>query len=238
MRERALDYPYDAPHDAYLLKDGYQRVLSPDYDFGNRTAVLSVGSNRAPAQLFRKFGVHAEVPVTPVTVDGCDIVHVANLAPYGAVPCTAFPCAGTLVRLNIAWLDSVQLEIMHETESLGVAYEWVEWDRACLSGDGFRLPDRVFGYAALSGGLASGDEGPFALTRIPQTGRRFAPRTQQQMQQFIHSRFCDGPDTLDQWIERLQTDAELREKVRLGLAAQSIHPSNPPWRAVSVQEIF
>ena len=57
-------------------------ALYPSYDFANRIAVLSVGSNRAPVQLNRKFGESAEVPVTPVRVHNCDVVHVANLAPY------------------------------------------------------------------------------------------------------------------------------------------------------------
>ena len=56
----------DAPQGAYLLQNGYQLDLSEKYDFSDRVAVLSVGSNRAPAQLYRKFGGEAEVPVTPV----------------------------------------------------------------------------------------------------------------------------------------------------------------------------
>ena len=49
--ERALDYPYDAPDHAYLIKDSQVFDLDPGYDFASRIAVLSVGSNRAPVQL-------------------------------------------------------------------------------------------------------------------------------------------------------------------------------------------
>ena len=128
MKERALNYPYEAPAGSFLISGGYCRDLPDSYGFDDRVGVLSVGSNRAPAQLYRKFGEDADIPVTAVNIHGCDIVHVANLAPYGAVPCSAFPCDGVVAPLNIAWLTKSQLAIMHETEFLGVAYEFVEWD--------------------------------------------------------------------------------------------------------------
>ena len=39
---------------------------------------------------------------------------------------------GTSVDLNIAWLTPAQLQIMHQTESLGIAYDWVEWDLSVI----------------------------------------------------------------------------------------------------------
>ena len=87
--------------------------------------MLSVGSNRAPVQLLRKFGNAALVPVTPAILHDCDIVHAATVSYYGAVSCTAFPSSGTDVMLNVAWLDEAQLQVMHRTEAVGVAYDYV-----------------------------------------------------------------------------------------------------------------
>lgn len=228
--QRALDYPYDAPCDAYLIKDGFVLALPPDYDFSGRTAVLSVGSNRAPVQLNRKFGDRAELPVTPVTVHDCDVVHVANLAPYGAVPCTAFPSAGTSVDLNIAWLTGVQLSLMHETESLGVAYEWVEWDRSSVDHK-FDCPlPHLFGYAAMAGAMSDTGKGPFGLSRIPVRNRQFETKTQDQMQKMIYQSFCSDDISVEDWISRLQTDDGLRNMVADALQDSGLHPDTPPWR--------
>lgn len=231
--QRALDYPYDAPSDAYLIKDGFVLALPQNYDFSGRTAVLSVGSNRAPVQLNRKFGDRAEVPVTPVTVHDCDVVHVANLASYGAVPCSAFPCPGTSVDLNIAWLTAPQLEIMHQTESLGVAYDWVMWDPSCIEHRFAGPLDRLFGYAALVGAMTFAGDGPFGLTRIPAHNRRFADKGQQQMQEMIYDRFCTTDTSLEDWIGQLQTSAALRRKVAAYLAEEALLPQTPPWQSVT-----
>ena len=40
--ERALEYPYDAPDHAYLIKDSQVFDLDPGYDFASRIAVLSL----------------------------------------------------------------------------------------------------------------------------------------------------------------------------------------------------
>ena len=232
--QRALDYPYDAPPDAYLIKDGHRLSLSEDYDFSGRTPVLSVGSNRAPVQLNRKFGDRAEVAVTPVTVRDCDVVHVANLAPYGAVPCSAFPCSGTSIDLNIAWLTPSQLQIMHQTESLGVAYEWVEWDLSVIE-HRFDAPlDRLFGYAALTGAMSVAGEGPFGLARIPAQNRQFIQKSQLQMQEMVHHRFCSDETSIEDWIRQLQTSEALRADVAAAVHKEGLAAKMPPWQPACV----
>jgi len=229
MRERAFDYPYDAPKGAYLLQNGYVQTLEPDYDFSQRIAVLSVGSNRAPAQLYRKFGDKAEVPVTPVQVQDCDIIHVANLANYGAVPCSAFPSLGTSIVLNIAWLTAEQLVVMHATESLGEAYEWIEWDPEVITVLSHQKPEKLFGYSALAGAFNLSGQGPFSLSRIPAENRQFVSATQIDMQNQIFIYFAPNKD-LDSWVETVQNDAKLRGKIRQLLAQSALEAKNPPWR--------
>ena len=230
MQERAFGYPYTAPDGAFLLKNGYQLALRQDYDFSGRVAVLSVGSNRAPAQLYRKFGEAAEVPVTPVRVANCDIVHVANLADYGAVPCSAFPCAGSSVVLNMAWLNPEQLQIMHATESLGEAYDWVEWDREVVTPLSHHLPERLFGYAAIAGAFNLSGGGPFALSQIAACDRRFAVASQKQMQEHIFAELGGGVADIYQWVEQVQKDAALRHSIRQRLAEKAVQPERPPWQ--------
>lgn len=230
MRERAFGYPYEAPEGAYLLQNGYQLALPDTYDFSSRVAVLSVGSNRAPAQLYRKFGERAEVPVTPVAVKDCDIVHVANLADYGAVPCSAFPSPGASITLNIAWLTGQQLEIMHATESLGEAYDWIEWDLSAITALSHRLPTRLFGYGAIAGAFNLCGDGPFALEKIAAKDRQFTVASQQVMQQQIFAALGSGVADIYQWVEHVQSDAGLRRDIRQRLTEKAVQPANPPWQ--------
>ena len=99
MRERALNYPYTAPDGGFMIADGFCTALPENADFSNRIAVLSVGSNRAPVQLFRKFGPQHTVLVTPVQVADCDIVHIANLAPMARYPVPPFHQRARKLRL-------------------------------------------------------------------------------------------------------------------------------------------
>ena len=230
MRERAFGYPYEAPEGAYLLRDGYQLDLPESYDFSGRIAVLSVGSNRAPTQLYRKFGELAELPVTPVVVKDCDIVHVANLADYGAVPCSAFPSRGTAITLNIAWLTSQQLEIMHATEALGEAYDWIEWNLRAITALSHRLPARLFGYSAIVGAFNLNGNGPFALEKITAQDRQFTPASQREMQNQIFAVLGAEAADVYQWVERVQLDTGLRRTIRHRLAEKAIQPANPPWQ--------
>ena len=153
--DRARLYPYSAPSGGYLLANGAlydldQKMIDRHrWIFDGRVAVLSVGSNRAPVQLRRKFGDAAIIPVTPARLFDCDIVHAAMLGFYAAVPCTAFPCAGCIVSLNVAWLDADQLEQMHRTEGIGVAYDYVMMqnvvhDLQAVSYTHLTLPTRIF----------------------------------------------------------------------------------------------
>jgi hypothetical protein len=118
--DRAYKYPYDAPEGGFVLASGRLLHLEQaqldqmDEDpnrgvLAGRTPVLSVGSNRAPVQLLRKFGPDSLLPVTPARLHDCDITHAAILGYYAAVPCTAFPSPGTIVDLNVVWLHDCDI---------------------------------------------------------------------------------------------------------------------------------
>lgn len=186
---RAFDYPYEAPDGAYLFRAGTALPLPDGYDLSGRTPVLAHGSNRAPAQLLRKFGRggqegekpgrEAELPVTPVWLTGYDVVFAAQFALYGALPATLWPSPGTRVRVHVTWLTEAQRAIMDRTEGLFAAtprYRLLNLPScvACdLSGD---LPDAP-AYLSLCGALApEGQERgtPVAFSSVRAEGRRFA----------------------------------------------------------------
>jgi hypothetical protein len=246
--QRATDYPYAAPEGAFVLKAGRLATLDDPSLLAGRTAVLSVGSNRAPVQLHRKFGDDAIVPVTPAILHDCDIVHAATLSYYGAVSCTAFPSRGTDVMLNVAWLDDAQLAVMHRTEAVGVAYDYVRMLTATVThlpvpaagGDIVAAAQPVFGYSARSGVLDLGAGQPGGLSRIPARNRRFPTLAQDSAAALVQA-FITGVDPAldlgtdrDSFIGRVTADKACRQAVNRHLNHRAIH-ADGPWKVQHVE---
>jgi hypothetical protein len=192
------DYPYAAPSQSYLFREG--EVETPDnagwaeVDFAGRTAVLAHGSNRSPAQLARKFMDRAwrgdtTVPVVYGWLDGYDVVYAAHVARYGAVTSTLCHAPGVRARVAVTWLAPEQLAYMHETERMNYSYG--------------RLPPGAFrpevGPAPASLYVYVGNHGPFlvdgrptALAAIEAENRPWPARRQDEMQDFLAKLFHPG----------------------------------------------
>ncbi len=232
-------YPYPAPEGDFFMRDGLPHLVEegiPASDLKGRLPVLSVGSNRAPLQLRRKFGTDALVPVTSCVLKDCDIVFAAALSYYGAVPATACPSPGTMVRLNIAWLDPAQLRHMHDTEALGIAYDFICLEEGQV--DHGPRPDAddavfaapVYGYQSRAG-LVRGQSGPVAHADIPATGRRFQAMSEETMLKEVMK--LDGAEgDLDAWILRLSAERTAREDAARKLARTSLNVPEGPWQQV------
>jgi hypothetical protein len=237
--DRARLYPYSAPSGGYLLANGVLYDLDQNmidrhqWIFDGRVAVLSVGSNRAPVQLRRKFGDAAIIPVTPARLFDCDIVHAAMLGFYAAVTCTAFPCAGCIVSLNVAWLDAEQLEQMHRTEGIGVAYDYVMMQDVVHD---LLVPDQpVYGYSARSGVLDYAGGIPAALPAIAAVGRRFPEVSQADAAARVRQLTgCDDSRSHTEFIADIQHDKSARDAVIAGLKKYALFAKTPPWHALSV----
>ena len=123
--DRALSYPYFTPNYSFSFYNG-EFIKGICHNLNNRIPILSVGSNRSPYQLKRKFSLNQDICVTPATLFDSDVVFAASLSSYGSMPATQWPSKGTEVDLNVLWLNEEQLEIMHLSEALGVAYNFVK----------------------------------------------------------------------------------------------------------------
>ena len=237
---RAYKYPYDAPEGGFVLASGRLLNLEQaqldqmDEDphrgvLAGRTPVLSVGSNRAPVQLLRKFGPDSFLPVTPARLHDCDITHAAILGYYAAVPCTAFPSPGTIVDLNVVWLDDYQLAQMHRTEGINVAYDFVMMET--VEHQFTVRPGPVFGYAARAGVLDCGDGEPAGLSAIPSHGRKFKTLTQAEANAKLRElAMVDDDRSMIQFITEMQADKSAREAIIERLRPYAIQAHKPPWQ--------
>ena len=123
--ERAINYPYLTPDYAYSFFKG-KFIQGIHLDLEKRIPILSVGSNRAPMQLKRKFSINQDLCVTPAVLYNSDIVYAASISAYGSIPATQWPSINAEVELNVLWLTQEQLNVMHLTEAVGIAYNFVK----------------------------------------------------------------------------------------------------------------
>jgi len=214
---RAKAYPFAAPRHSYLFVDGATRALDPHPDVAGRIAVIACGSNRAPAQLARKFAQHPNtvIPVERATLADFDVVYSAHITRYGSIPATLIPSPGTRVALALTWLDERQLAIMHGTEAPGENTDYVRLERLALVTEGGRALAAAAAYRSRHGAFVD-DGAPVALAAFTAHGRRFRARDQIAVQRLVHERLAPeaAAGSLDRFIlESIEDDTLRRRRI-------------------------
>jgi hypothetical protein len=192
--ERALTYPYEAPAHSYLFRGGKAEPAAIGaHERQGRIPVLACGSNRAPAQLGRKFaGMDgAEIAVERVFLADFDSVYAAHISGYGAVAATLQHSPGARVELFITWLPEALMERMHATEGRGRLYDYVRLDGIMLESEGGDRFGHAYAYAFRGGCLNLGGS-PAALAAIRTAGRRFPALTEGEVQAAVQARLGEG----------------------------------------------
>ena len=210
----AKSYPFDAPPGSYLFTEGSARPLARA-GYEGRVPVVAHGSNRAPAQLHRKFGLDAEIPVTVGWLTDYDVVYSAHITQYGAVASTLQHTPGTRARVSLTWLSERQLRRMHETEGPST------YAFGRLAGIELRLVEgpaervgEAYVYLGRNGCLDL-DGGPVGLAAVSAEGRAHQSRSQEAALTLVRDRHRPGLA-----IDRLILEAVRRPERRHALVAE------------------
>lgn len=182
--ERALSYPYEAPARSYLFRGGEAVPTTiAAHDRAGRIPVLACGSNRAPAQLKRKFAAMPEalIPVERVFLADFDSVYAAHISGYGAIAATLQYCPGCRVELFITWLPESLMPRMHATEGRGAFYDYVRLDGIALASECGERFDRAYAYSFRGGCLNLGGAAA-AVAAVPAEGRRLRALSETEVQ--------------------------------------------------------
>lgn len=150
--DRALGYPYDIPIHSYLIRNGTAHPWDERYPLSGRTPVLACGSNQSPTQLARKFPF-GDVPVMAGWLNDYDSVYSAHFTTYGSIAATYHHGPGLRSRQMITWLDEAQLKTMHETEALGVNYDFVTFQNIVFTSDCTQHITKAHAYQSIRGPL-------------------------------------------------------------------------------------
>lgn len=203
----AEQYPFDIPDRSYAFTGGSGQALLQITD--QRTPVLALGSNASPGRLKEKFGDTEEsVFVTSALIYGYVVVYSAHFSHYGSLPATLRVMPGAVTRVFVTWLTDEQLETMHDSESLGVNYDFVTLEGTKVDVDGHGELSEVTVYKSRAGSLTH-KGGPVGLAEVPSTNCSLPSLTQPAMLRCVHRRLASDLN-YRQFMERIIHDHEYR----------------------------
>ena len=231
--ERAINYPYPTPDYAYSFFKG-KFIQGIHLDLERRIPILSVGSNRAPMQLERKFSINQDLCVTPAILYNSDIVYAASISAYGSIPATQWPSINTEVELNVLWLTQEQLNVMHLTEAVGIAYNFVKMNSGTVKIKDFQFNGDVYGYVALAGSFPFKANKPYRLSEINGINVNLKSINEEAALVFLMNFLEPKQSNLSEWIKKVIDDKVYRLNLHALLKSQAIKPNNPNWENIEV----
>ncbi|MEX0758946.1 MAG: hypothetical protein WD100_05145 [Tistlia sp.] len=214
----ALDYPYAAPNESFLFAEGREQPIAAA-DFDGRRPVIAHGSNRAPAQLLRKFGAAAEIPVTYVWLEGYDVVYAAHVTRYGAISSTLQRAPGCRVRVALTWLTAGQLACMHETEG-AASYPFGRLEGVALEPEAGPAARSLCCYVNAFGSLAEAGRA-VGLALLRAEGRPHGACLQRDLQERLRARH-HPVDALNDHVLALIADERRRRALAAKLRAEAL----------------
>jgi hypothetical protein len=232
---RALGYPYSTPEYDFMLDNGDLRRLEEGFSLENRTAVLAVGSNRSPAQLLRKFGNKSIIPVTHAQLFDYDVVYAAHIASYGSIPATLAQSTGTIVSVPITWLSGSQLKRMHETEAIGINYDYGIASNLVFTTSTDHKIDAIGCYLGRHGYLNI-DGNVIALQEIVAKNRIFKSLNQSEILRRICMELSNGLQ-LEEWLKVIIDNQEIRQEVTARLSRDAIIKSLPAFKILDAKAL-
>ena len=231
--QKAINYPYDAPTKPFSFVNG-KCLEGVHLKTSDRVPILSVGSNRSPFQLRNKFSLNEELCVMPAVLYDCDVVYSASISHYGSIPATQWPSKGTRVKLNVLWLNKKQLEIMHLTEGIGIAYNFVELKKNSVSIEGIDYSGPVYGYVSVNGIYDFHEGSPKRLKCLRSMNATLEGFSELQSLFFLKKKINIRNMSLKDWIKKIILDKLYRFRLIEKMQMNCVLPKNPPWEIVRV----
>ena len=232
--EKAINYPYEAPKTSFTFKNGkfYQGI---HISLKNRVPIISVGSNRSPYQLKNKFGINENLCVTPAKLYNSIVVYAASISAYGSIPATQWPCEGSVSDLSLLWLSYDQLQIMHLSEGLGIAYNYVELDKDSIIIQDEDYSGSIFGYISLRGVYLFEDNLPSQLINIKSNVNTYSSINEYEALHKLFLDYSSSQNSLKCWLKKIITNKNMRLSLIKKMSKRSLSPSNVPWKVLDIK---
>ena len=232
--KRAINYPYFTPDYPFSFYKG-RLVKDICFNLENRIPILSVGSNRSPYQLKRKFSLDEDICVTPAKLFDSDIVYAASISAYGSLPATQWPSEGTIVDLNVLWLKEEQLNTMHLTEAVGVAYHFVKLKQGSVKLRDLEYSDDIYGYVSVAGVLPFNENAPKRLSAIYGYNRKLDSIDEYEALSLTMNILDNKKQSLEQWLTKIIDNKKYRFKLHENLKKIALKPKQPNWKVIKIK---
>ena len=232
--DRAVKYPYPAPNYSFSFSKGqFKRGIHHRLD--ERIPILSVGSNRAPIQLQRKFSFEQDISVTPAILYDSDVCYAASISSYGSIPATQWPSIGATVELNVLWLTREQLEIMHLTEAVGVAYDFVKMKPGTVKIKDFEFNGDIYGYVSIPGAFPFELKKPKRLKQIYGLNTKLEAINEETALTTLMNLLEPKQNNLSLWIWKIINNKDYRLTLHDKLKLTALRPKKPDWEIINVK---
>lgn len=232
---RALNYPYSYPAYDFVLDNGSTAPLQDRKSLEGRIPVLAIGSNRSPEQLLRKFGDQDFLPVTCVKLCDYDVVYAAHIASYGAIPAVLARSPGTIVDIAITWLTKLQLQRMHETEAIGINYDYGVADSLKINAD-YDYKNQNIGCYLGRRGCLNIMGNIIALKEITATKRVFSAFSQSEILKeiWLHEQ---KEIQFEAWLKSLIQNKEARQSITATFERTAIRNVLPAFEVLTSEDL-
>ena len=232
---RALNYPYSYPAYDFVLDNGSTAPFQDRKSLEGRIPVLAIGSNRSPEQLLRKFGDQDFLPVTCVKLCDYDVVYAAHIASYGAIPAVLALSPGTIVDIAITWLTKLQLQRMHETEAIGINYDYGVADSLKINAD-YDYKNQNIGCYLGRRGCLNIMGNIIALKEITATKRVFSAFSQSEILKeiWLHEQ---KEIQFEAWLKSLIENKEARQSITATFERTAIRNVLPAFEVLTSEAL-
>lgn len=230
----AKAYPFAIPDRSYVLdRDGW-RFADGAPDVRGRHAVIASGSNASPDRLRNKYGpfphlLDAPIPVTRARLHEFDAVYSAHFSDYGSIPATLAHVPGAVADVFVTWLTDAQLDRMHDTEQMGVNYDYAKLtgiQLLCENDAGFTS---AHAYISRKGCLNRGGW-PIPLAATRAEGRQGVAMTQEEVLEYARMKLAPQEDYED--FIRRQIDCAITRAERTAALSKDALPHG--WSSLSI----
>jgi len=163
-----------------------------------------------------------------------DIVYSASISAYGSVPATQWPCEGVSVNLNVLWLKEDQLNKMHLTEGLGIAYDFVKLKLETVKIKDFEYKKDIYGYVSVPGILPFQDKLPKRMSSISGQNIKLNDLSEINALKYVQDTHGSKGINLNEWLNKIINEKEYRISILQNLRSKAIKPKNPNWKIIQV----
>ena len=229
---RALAYPYERPAGSFLMTVNAGIQPFKMIDTHNRAPVIVAGSNAAPSRLADKYRDcrQAAIPVQDALLHDYSPVYSCHFSAYGSVHATMEYDPGSHSRIHVVWLTAEQLDLMHETESLGENYRYAMLEKITLVLAGGQKLENCSAYLSLKGALLK-DGRPVRLAAFETQGSNFQSLSQTEIQNYCCSVLAPQKSLQQFMMENIDDAAMRRDRINQ-LRHYAGEPSCPSARTV------